>query len=198
MKNISRIGHLPQIGMKIKHIWNHHLDIISEAGSSRSFASWIFTSSNLTFGEEVKAELHPNNMRTISSFTWMATPQKTLMVFSSWILFSLWLMTSRSLIQRRYCWCKQTCIIISWKRLKPWRIHCSNSIPAPTTEILLDFYPSALGFHSLNILFQPHQWLAETSLSNEGAPIPLLPSTLLDPKEPQIKQWIFVAQQEIW
>lgn len=41
--------------------------------------------------------------------------------------------------------------------------------------------------------------MAETSLSNEGAPIPLLPpSTLLDPKEPQIKQWIFVAQQEIY
>ena len=25
LKNISQIGNLPQIGMKIKHIWNHHL-----------------------------------------------------------------------------------------------------------------------------------------------------------------------------
>ena len=24
LKNISQIGNLPQIGMKIKHIWNHH------------------------------------------------------------------------------------------------------------------------------------------------------------------------------
>ena len=27
LKNISQIGNLPQIGMKIKHIWNHHLVI---------------------------------------------------------------------------------------------------------------------------------------------------------------------------
>ena len=27
-KNISQIGNLPQIGVKIKHIWNHHLDIL--------------------------------------------------------------------------------------------------------------------------------------------------------------------------
>ncbi len=26
LKNISQNGNLPQIGMKIKHIWNHHLD----------------------------------------------------------------------------------------------------------------------------------------------------------------------------
>ena len=26
LKNISQIGNLPQIGMKIKNIWNHHLD----------------------------------------------------------------------------------------------------------------------------------------------------------------------------
>ena len=26
LKNISQIGNLPQIGMKIKHIWNHHLE----------------------------------------------------------------------------------------------------------------------------------------------------------------------------
>ena len=26
MKNISQFGNLPQIGMKIKNIWNHHLD----------------------------------------------------------------------------------------------------------------------------------------------------------------------------
>ena len=26
MKNISEIGNLPQIGVKIKNIWNHHLD----------------------------------------------------------------------------------------------------------------------------------------------------------------------------
>ena len=25
LKNISQIGNLPQIGMKIKHVWNHHL-----------------------------------------------------------------------------------------------------------------------------------------------------------------------------
>ncbi len=28
LKNISQIGHLPQIGVKIKYIWNHHLDYI--------------------------------------------------------------------------------------------------------------------------------------------------------------------------
>ena len=26
LKNISQIGNLPQIGMKINNIWNHHLD----------------------------------------------------------------------------------------------------------------------------------------------------------------------------
>ena len=26
LKNISQIGNLPQLGLKIKHIWNHHLD----------------------------------------------------------------------------------------------------------------------------------------------------------------------------
>ena len=25
LKNISQIGNLPQIGMKIKNVWNHHL-----------------------------------------------------------------------------------------------------------------------------------------------------------------------------
>ena len=28
LKNFSQIGNLPQIGVKIKHIWNHHLDIL--------------------------------------------------------------------------------------------------------------------------------------------------------------------------
>ena len=28
LKNISQIGNLPQIGVKIKNIWNHHLDFI--------------------------------------------------------------------------------------------------------------------------------------------------------------------------
>ena len=27
LKNISQIGNLPQVGVKIKHIWNHHLEI---------------------------------------------------------------------------------------------------------------------------------------------------------------------------
>ena len=27
LKNISQIGNLPQIGVNIKNIWNHHLDI---------------------------------------------------------------------------------------------------------------------------------------------------------------------------
>ena len=27
LKNISQIGNLPQIGVKIKHIWNHHLEV---------------------------------------------------------------------------------------------------------------------------------------------------------------------------
>ena len=26
LKNISQIGFLPQVGVKIKNIWNHHLD----------------------------------------------------------------------------------------------------------------------------------------------------------------------------
>ena len=26
MKNISQNGNLPQVGMKIKNVWNHHLD----------------------------------------------------------------------------------------------------------------------------------------------------------------------------
>ena len=26
LKNISQIGNHPQVGMKIKNIWNHHLD----------------------------------------------------------------------------------------------------------------------------------------------------------------------------
>ena len=26
LKNISQIGNLPQIGMKMKNIWNHHLE----------------------------------------------------------------------------------------------------------------------------------------------------------------------------
>ena len=26
LKNISQNGNLPQIGVKIKHIWNHHLE----------------------------------------------------------------------------------------------------------------------------------------------------------------------------
>ena len=34
LKNISQIGNLPQIGMKIKNIWNHHLVI---------FFCWICT-----------------------------------------------------------------------------------------------------------------------------------------------------------
>ena len=28
LKNISQIGNLPQIGVKIKNIWNHHLDTV--------------------------------------------------------------------------------------------------------------------------------------------------------------------------
>ena len=28
LKTISQIGSFPQIGMKIKHIWNHHLDML--------------------------------------------------------------------------------------------------------------------------------------------------------------------------
>ena len=27
LKNISQIGSFPQVGMKIKHMWNHHLDM---------------------------------------------------------------------------------------------------------------------------------------------------------------------------
>ena len=26
LKNISQIGSFPQVGLKIKHVWNHHLD----------------------------------------------------------------------------------------------------------------------------------------------------------------------------
>ena len=29
LKNISQIGNLPQIGMKMKNIWNHHLDFVA-------------------------------------------------------------------------------------------------------------------------------------------------------------------------
>ena len=29
LKNISQNGNLPQVGVKIKNIWNHHLDIVS-------------------------------------------------------------------------------------------------------------------------------------------------------------------------
>ena len=33
LKNISQIGNLPQIGMKIKNVWNHHLVCSVPAGS---------------------------------------------------------------------------------------------------------------------------------------------------------------------
>ena len=28
LKNISQIGSFPQVGVKIKNIWNHHLDVV--------------------------------------------------------------------------------------------------------------------------------------------------------------------------
>ena len=34
LKNISQNGNLPQIGVKIKNIWNHHLEVV--------FQPWIF------------------------------------------------------------------------------------------------------------------------------------------------------------
>ena len=35
LKNISQIGSFPQVGLKIKHIWNHHLVLMLEYKSNR-------------------------------------------------------------------------------------------------------------------------------------------------------------------
>jgi len=32
LKNISQNGNLPQVGVKIKNMWNHHLDLFMMAG----------------------------------------------------------------------------------------------------------------------------------------------------------------------
>ena len=37
LKNISQIGSFPQVGVKIKNIWNHHLDnICKDLGAERN------------------------------------------------------------------------------------------------------------------------------------------------------------------
>ena len=44
LKNISQIGNLPQIGMKMKNIWNHHLDYPpgkKHIPSERHFWRWL-------------------------------------------------------------------------------------------------------------------------------------------------------------
>ena len=41
LRNISQNGNLPQIGMNIKNIWNHHLDY-SYSKYPRFFRSWPF------------------------------------------------------------------------------------------------------------------------------------------------------------
>ena len=38
-QNISRIGSFPQVGMKIKNIWNHHVEIKSQKSYTRKFTS---------------------------------------------------------------------------------------------------------------------------------------------------------------
>ena len=43
LKNISQNGKLPQIGVKIKHIWNHHLDYVDNVdGLPDSPYPWTF------------------------------------------------------------------------------------------------------------------------------------------------------------
>ena len=43
LKNISRNGNLPQVGVKIKNIWNHHLEIHSTLGMwSGGSSRWVF------------------------------------------------------------------------------------------------------------------------------------------------------------
>ena len=36
LKNISQIGSFPQIGMKMKDIWNHHVDILDDDWDSNA------------------------------------------------------------------------------------------------------------------------------------------------------------------
>ena len=40
LKNISQIGNLPQIGLKIKHIWNHHLEIQFGDADNPNIPQW--------------------------------------------------------------------------------------------------------------------------------------------------------------
>ena len=40
LKNISQNGNLPQAGMKIKNIWNHHLVMIDIMNSSPTYWFW--------------------------------------------------------------------------------------------------------------------------------------------------------------
>ena len=47
LKNISENGNLPQIGMKIKNIWNHHLVMYTNFPSSHSLFFAVFASHGL-------------------------------------------------------------------------------------------------------------------------------------------------------
>ncbi len=43
LKNISQIGSFPQIGMKIKNIWNHHPEIVGFKQKLPTFWPSLFT-----------------------------------------------------------------------------------------------------------------------------------------------------------
>ena len=49
LKNISQIGNLPQIGVKIKNIWNHYISICEHTGSCEAYAKLHASSVNEQF-----------------------------------------------------------------------------------------------------------------------------------------------------
>ena len=67
LKNISQIGNLPQIGVKIKNIWNHQPEIEWIAPFRQPMAFWEFDSITEMFFHELRKSLpraNPNDSET--------------------------------------------------------------------------------------------------------------------------------------
>ena len=71
LKNISQNGNLPQIGVKIKNVWNHHLDDIAVAVRKNFVQNPVDVSTNVKITKSqdwnwlVVEPTHLKNMRTV-------------------------------------------------------------------------------------------------------------------------------------
>ena len=80
LKNSSQIGNLPQIGVKMKNIWNHHLDVVC--------LGWLFHIRN---GAHSFLEVIKRNSKRISTLFlwkypmfWVSPCKKGSMPISTW------------------------------------------------------------------------------------------------------------------